>query len=581
MRPLLPVPLLAILSLVPALAAQEAGAAAGLPGSWGGGLIAGAQELHPIFRIEVDPSGGFTGTVDDDVQKLVGMPLSRVECSAAGAVVFEFALTGGMFEGAFAADGTRIAGTWKQRGAELPLELARVADLPPVPAETATALSGIWQGKLVIGAIELRVALHLSERAHGGLGGTFDSLDQGAMGIPVSRVDAAGEGRVRIAIGSLGALFEAGLDEEGRLAGGFRQGGLLIPLALERVEAVAAVPRPQTPQPPFPYRAEEVNYRNEAAGVSLAGTLTLPPGDRRFPAALLITGSGPQDRDEAIFQHRPFLVIADHLTRAGVAVLRVDDRGIGGSTVGAEPATSLAFAGDVAAGVAFLRARAEIDPARIGLIGHSEGGVIAPLVAAEDSRIAFLVLLAGTGEVGAKIIHDQSELIGRASGGDEETLARNRALQERLFALALDSSLDDEEAGRRLAEALRESPDFEPGEDSESAIAPQIAALNSRWMRFFLAHDPAPVLERVKCSVLALNGTLDLQVPCESNLAAIGAALDRGGNEDHEEVALPGLNHMFQHSATGLPSEYGSIEETFAPEVLAKMSEWILARAGD
>ncbi|MFQ5748669.1 MAG: alpha/beta hydrolase family protein, partial [Planctomycetota bacterium] len=461
----------------------------------------------------------------------------------------------------------------------IPLEMTRASGFPPLPAELRDRLAGVWEGALSIGAIELRLVFHLQAGGNGHLGGSMDSPDQGAKDIAVTRTDFLEDGRVRICIGSVGGAFEASLEERGDfLAGTFRQGGQELPLTLHRVAAPTRVNRPQTPKPPFPYRQEEVSYENKAGGVTLAGTLTLPPGEGPFPAALLITGSGAQDRDETIFQHHPFLVIADHLTRAGVAVLRVDDRGVGGSSRGPEGATTADFAGDVRAGVAFLRGRRTIDPARIGLIGHSEGGIIAPMVASEDKDLAFVVLLAGTGLPGGEILEMQSALIARASGGEEKSIAANRKIQKQLFSILADESLSPDAARERMRKAFLASPDLPEGKEGESVIRRQLAMLESPWMRFFIRLDPAPYLEKVKCPVLAMNGTLDLQVPCKEDLEAIGKALEKGGNPDFTLKKLPGLNHLFQHAETGLVTEYGHIEETFSEEALDLMTAWILER---
>jgi fermentation-respiration switch protein FrsA (DUF1100 family) len=487
-------------------------------------------------------------------------------------------MTGAVYTARLDEAGKRLQGTWRQRGAELPLDCSRMPGPPPLPAALRERLAGVWEGVLEVGAVELRVVFHLRARPDGALGGAMDSPDQGVEGIPITRVDFLGERRVRVAVGSVGATFEAALGKDGDLAGTYRQGGLSLPLALGRVETPTVVSRPQTPEPPFPYRQVDVTYANAADGVTLAGTLTLPDGGGPFPAALLITGSGPQDRDESVFQHRPFLVIADHLTRAGVAVLRVDDRGVGGSGAGSAPATTADFAGDVRAGVAFLRARPEIAPRRIGLIGHSEGGIIAPMVASADEAVAFVVLLAGTGLVGEQILYLQGELIGRASGLSEEMIAANRRTQQRLFAIVKDDDLAPPEARKRMTAVLKADENLPAGKEGEGVVSFQLARLDSAWLRFFVEHDPAPVLQRVRCPVLALNGTLDLQVPWKENLEAIREALQRGGNEDATVMALPGLNHLFQHAETGLVTEYGHLEETFSAEVLELMTTWILER---
>ncbi|MHC4219453.1 MAG: alpha/beta hydrolase family protein [Planctomycetota bacterium] len=582
MRKTLTAVLLAIWTLLPAAFAQQA--ATGLEtlvGTWEGFIPVGQGQLRTVLYLEPADEGGLTGTVDSPEQGAFGLPVSDVTLAEDGAVTITVALTGAVYTARLDEDAQRLTGTWRQRGAELPFECVRIPGPPPLPAELREQLAGVWEGVLSVGAIELRLVLHLRARSDGALRGAMDSPDQGANGLPVTRVDFLGEQQVRIAVGSVGATLEAALNEGGALAVNYRQGGMSLPLELHRVEAPTVVNRPQTPEPPFPYRQEEVTYENAADGVTLAGTLTLPQGEGPYPAALLITGSGPQDRDESIFQHQPFLVIADHLTRAGVAVLRVDDRGVGGSSVGRNPATTADFADDVRAGIAFLRARPDIAPDRIGLIGHSEGGVIAPMVASEDKAVAFVILLAGTGLVGDEILYLQGEVIARASGSTEEMIAANRRTQQQLFAILKDDGLAPQEARRRMTEVLKADPNLPQGEEGEGVISVQLALLESAWMRFFVEHDPGPVLQRVQCPVLALNGTLDLQVPWKENLEAIREALQRGGNEDATVTEIPGLNHLFQHAETGLVTEYGRLEETFSAEVLDLMATWILERVGD
>jgi len=567
-----------LLPLSAAAVAQQAGDR--LVGSWEGTLDGGAGSPGAtVVHIERDAAGELGGTVDSPGQKVWGLPLSGVEAGEDGAIRIELAMTAGVFEGGLDEAGDTLRGTWEQRGTSQEFVLARTAPPLPVPAEMIAPLTGVWEGPLVLGAVELRMVLNLSPDAAGRLRGSFDSPDQGATGIPVTRCDGLEGGELRISIGSLGASFVCTLADGGGLSGIFLQNGMALPMTLERVEQATEVRRPQTPLPPFPYRAEEVEYENPADSSTFAGTLTLPPGDGPFPAALLITGSGPQDRDESIFQHRPFLVIADHLSRAGVAVLRVDDRGVGGTRATVTGATTLTLAGDAAAGVAFLRGREEIDPARVGLIGHSEGGVIAPMVAAEDPELAFIILMAGTGEVGRKILLDQTELLARVAGEPEEDIARNRVIQEAIFDAVLDPGLEGDARRARVEELLRSHPEFEDGGPGDD-LAAVLSQVDNPWMRYFLTHDPAPVLERVTCPVLAMNGRLDLQVPWESNLAAIRAALTRGGNADSEVIDFPRLNHLFQEAETGLVTEYGKIEQTIAPVVLEKMEAWIRKRVG-
>ena len=307
-----------------------------------------------------------------------------------------------------------------------------------------------------------------------------------------------------------------------------------LPLTLTKTDKIAESARPQMPKPPYPYRAEDVTYENKAGGVKLAGTLTVPSGPGPFPAVILITGSGAQDRDESLLGHKPFLVLADYLSRRGIAVLRVDDRGVGGSTGHTKSSTSDDFAGDVLAGVDFLKGRKEIDPSKIGLIGHSEGGIIAPMAAARSKDIAFIVLMAGTGVPGDQILAAQGQLILKASGSSESEMKQERDVQKRLIDIIVQEK-DEKAAQVKLAAALKEilaaMPESErkavaekPGALSEAAVD----AFNNAWFRYFLTYDPRPTLRTVACPVLAINGEKDLQVPAKENLAEIEKALKRG-----------------------------------------------------
>ena len=327
--------------------------------------------------------------------------------------------------------------------------------------------------------------------------------------------------------------------------------------------------RPQDPKAPFPYRQEEVTYPSKEPGIKLAGTLTFPASGGPFPAALLITGSGAQNRNEEIMGHKPFLVLADSLTRRGIAVLRVDDRGVGGSSAGPPTATSLSFAQDVLAGESYLKSRPEINPNRIGLIGHSEGGIIAPMVAAQSPDVAFIVLMAGTGVKGEEVLTEQGKLVMRANGASEELIQENSKVQKMLFDV-IKSTSDSEAAEKQTRESLATvNPIIR-----DAALA-QLKMALSPWMRYFVTYDPQPALEKVKCPVLAINGEKDLQVPPGQNLPAIEKALRAGGNKDFKTIELPGLNHLFQTCKTGSIAEYSQIDETISPVALDLISSWI------
>lgn len=454
-------------------------------------------------------------------------------------------------------------------------------------AANAAGVEGIWQGSLDVGnGAKLRIVFNLANKG-GKLSGTMDSPDQGAKGIPLSNV-AFEKGTLKIGCTAVMGTYEGKQAKGGEIVGTWKQGPASLPLTVKKVKKAEAPARPQEPKPPFPYASAEVAYRNEVAKIKLAGTLTVPKGKGPHPAVLLITGSGGQDRDETIFGHKPFWVLADSLTRRGIAVLRVDDRGIGGSERGPANPTSMDFVEDVLAGITFLKSRKDIDPKRIGLMGHSEGGLIAPIVATRSKDVAYIVMLAGTGVTGEKILLAQAALIAKAGGTPDTAVAENRKLQEKCFAL-IRAEKDQPELERKLRALFNETVATQlaastPSEAEKAAIDAQVeqqlAMVRSTWMRFFIEFDPAPTLQKVRCPVLAINGEKDLQVPADENLDAIKAALDAGKNRNVTIQKLPGLNHLFQTCTTGAPSEYGTIEETFSPAALKVVSDWIAKRTG-
>ncbi len=437
-----------------------------------------------------------------------------------------------------------------------------------------------YSGKLTTGNVQMRLVFHLGKAKSGGYAATMDSPDQQQNGIPFDSAEIDGDKVVMKAKG-LAAEFEGKLtEEEKKLEGEWRQRGGKFPLSLEKFDGEPQANRPQTPKPPFPYQSVEVTYENAADDVKLAGTLTVPKGDGPHPAAILITGSGAQDRDETLFQQKPFWVIAEYLSRRGVAVLRVDDRGVGGSSGNVNESTSADFAGDVLSGIAFLKSRKEIDPQRIGLIGHSEGGLVAPLVAAKSSDVAFIVLLAGPAFPGTEILFQQGRALLKAGGASEADLVAQRELQAKIFAI-IEQTPDVDEARKLVATVAKDAtvsklpagPDRES--QAEAAGEAQARQVVSPWFRFFFKHDPRETLRQVKCPVLALNGEKDLQVLPQENLEGIRKILTESGNKRFEVVEFPGLNHLFQTAKSGLPLEYGQIEETIAPVVLDKLEKWI------
>lgn len=459
--------------------------------------------------------------------------------------------------------------------------LILTVSITPVMAQnTDGSIEGNWLGTLDVGGMKMRLVLKVV-KSGSGYTAKLDSVDQGANDLPIDSITFDG-GKVNFSAARLALSYEGRLDEKaGEISGTFKQGAASIPLVFHRVTEIAKPTRPQDPKKPYPYAEEEVSYRNEKDNIKLAGTLTLPPGEGKFPAVILITGSGTQDRDETILGHRPFLVLADYLTRKGIAVLRVDDRGAGSSELGSLTATTDNYVGDVLAGVEYLKSRKEIDQKKIGLIGHSEGGIIAPMAAVRSKDVAFIVMLAGTGQTGADIVLTQLDLIERKSGAKPELVAEKIDLQKSLFAI-ITSEPDNKKAEQKINEMLsaRKSKMNETQRKEfgkiEVDVKAGMSALLSPWYRYFLTYDPRPTLEKVQVPVLALNGENDLQVPAKENLELISAALKTAGNKDFTIKSFPQLNHLFQTSQTGLPNEYGTIEETIAPVILETIADWIL-----
>ncbi len=348
--------------------------------------------------------------------------------------------------------------------------------------------------------------------------------------------------------------------------------------------AAPAPARPQEPRLPYPYVVREVGY--QSGTIHLAGSLTLPAGPGPFVAAVLISGSGAQNRDEEMFGHRPFLILADRLTRAGIAVLRVDDRGVGGSTGVNDQATDEDFAGDALAGVRFLATQPEIAKGRIGLIGHSEGGVVAPLAASRSRDVAFVVLLAGTGLPGEAILMHQTQALLLAAHVPDEVVRQRLELERHILAIVRE---EKSEPVRRdlLRPLLREGLKMATpadiaalGGDAEAVIDSSARTMATPWYRFFVGYDPQPALRKVHVPVLALFGDKDMQVVADENMPAIAHALRDAGDKDVTIRNLKGLNHMFQDAGTGSPDEYATIEQTMSPEVLDIVTHWILDRFG-
>lgn len=448
-------------------------------------------------------------------------------------------------------------------------------------AQQEKELSGIWEGNLIISsAVELPIVFRFEKNEEGGYECKMDSPSQGAKDIPTESVTLINDS-VIVDVKVVNGSFEGVINwETSEITGKWNQGGQSFDLIVNKVEKATTVNRPQEPKEPFPYNSEDVFFENKSDKIFLAGTLTFPKEGKKFPAAVLISGSGPQNRDEELLGHKPFLVLSDHLTRNGYAVLRFDDRGVGESEGDFKSATTEDFAKDVLAAVEYLKTRNEIDHSRIGLIGHSEGGIIAPMAAIQNDKIAFIVLLAGTGLPGEEILYLQSRLIEEASGTPEEDIKRSLEFSSVIYD-AIKKSGDFVVAEKRIKEYFwREYMEMSDEDkqkigDPEAFLNIQLRVTLTPWFKFFLTYDPAPALEKVKCPVLAIIGEKDLQVPPKENLPAIEEALKRGGNQNYTVKELPGLNHLFQTAETGSPIEYAKIEETMAPLALDTITNWL------
>lgn len=449
------------------------------------------------------------------------------------------------------------------------------------------SIVGDWSGVLETEIMKATLVLHIHQDSRGALSANFDTLEH--SGTPIDEITF--DGRVlKFEIKRAFATFEGLLNNESTISGQFVQAGQSYSLAFERgIKSVEVLNRPQEPKPPFPYTEEHVIFDNLEAGITLSGTLTLPFSKKPSPVVLLISGSGPLDRDEALcpyrqlrhtnIGHKPFLVLADYLTRQGIAVLRWDKRGCGKSTGNYDKATTQDFASDVFAGVAYLKSRKEVNPNQIGLIGHSEGGIIAPMVAAGSKDVALIVLMAAPAVNGEEIIYEQSRLAQQANGESEETIAQDKNFLKQLITI-LKIEPDPQIAAGQLREIAKNHITLQEtqGKVNLAMMIAMRASANTEWWRYYILFDPSTALKQVKIPVLALYGELDRQVSPTQHLPTISKALGEGGNKDFTIVELPRLNHFFQTCQDGSFGEYAKIEETIAPSVLNLIAEWILER---
>lgn len=459
------------------------------------------------------------------------------------------------------------------------------------------SITGNWEGSLNVQGTSIPIIFHIYKDSTANYTATFDSPKQNAFNLACSNVIVVKDSvflMMQLIKGKYSAKLNGAFDQ---LTGVWQQGSASLPLDMKRTSDVATekkVNRPQTPKPPYPYKSEEVTYFNADKSIQFGATFTVPlpePGVEYFrapvyPTVILITGSGQQDRDETIFNHKPFAVMADYLTRQGIAVLRVDDRGIGKTSGNFSISTTADFEKDVETGIEYLKTRQDVDTGNIGLIGHSEGGMIAPMVAAERKDVKFIVLLAGPGVKISELMEQQNVDVMAGAGISKKDLDQFRLLYKELLALILKNN-DTATAKHLAADAFKKWQEGKSAstvmnttgvKDEKSMliyINSLVAEFNKPWFNYFLKFNPADYLSKVNCPVLALNGEKDIQVAVIENLEAIQGVLAKTNNRKYKTKLMPGLNHLFQHCKTCTVNEYAELEETFDMETLKIISDWI------
>lgn len=432
--------------------------------------------------------------------------------------------------------------------------------------QSQAQIEGYWKGEIDLGVQKLETTFDIKSDGNG-YSATFDVPAQGAFDIPVDETTFQ-DGKLQLTMSAMGASY-SGLLKQDVIEGEFTQHGMTFPLNLAKAEKKEQKKaRPQDPQPPFKYQIEEATFVNEKDGNTLVGTLTIPEGEGPFPAMVLVSGSGQQDRDEELMNHRPFWVIADYCALHGIAVLRYDDRGVGGSEGEVNNATSMDFSYDAEAAFDYLRNRKEINATKVGILGHSEGGIINFMVASRRPEVAFLVSLAGPSVNGIEVLKEQQKAILRASGMTEEAVQFNSNTNAQMFDI-IEASSSREEADSLLRQLVK------GWGYNEELIEQTVGQMASPWMYYFLRYDPSDAIVKTHCPALLLNGSKDLQVIASQNLPGYEKIIAENGKTNLTLRELPDLNHLFQHCETGSPNEYFEIEETISPEVLEMIVEFV------
>lgn len=576
MKTLIVIPTVVLLLAV----AANAQTSPAVTGSWLGTLDVKVAKLRIQLNIKKTKNGEFKGGMVSLDQSPVEIAFDRITVKED---VFEFEIKNlkVVFKGKISGKGTVITGEFNQMGQAFPLEFKKM-DKPVVKK-----LTEVWQGKMKAGAQQFDFQFRVYKDADGRKTVELDSFSEK---ITVPGEMEQKDSDVTISIPATKAKYVGKLDEKKEvIIGSWKQSGGEFPLNLKKVklDEVREITRnrPQTPKPPFEYQARDFEVRISDMKESfdsetvLAGTLTTPNGEGPFPTLIMISGSGPQDRDEQIFGHRPFFVYADHLAQHGYAVIRFDDRGIAKSKGNFATATSADFADDVEALLLWASKQAELDSKKLILCGHSEGGLIAPMVAARNQSVAGIVMLAGPGVSGEKIILNQTRKIAATAGATEGVLDMQEQMLTAIFGRLKSDLAPDDEFKTELKDSLKKEFEGVAGlEAILAAVDRSVVQFAVPWMKYFISYEPSTSLTKTVCPVFAVVGSNDLQVDPELNQPAIEEALKKAGNKDVTLTVLPKLNHLFQTSETGAPSEYNVLEETVSPVVLDAVTEWLDAR---
>lgn len=438
----------------------------------------------------------------------------------------------------------------------------------------AQEINGVWTGALKIQDVQLRINIHVDGNSENGYSAKFDSPDQGAFGIPFSEASFENN-KLACSDKAMGIAYEAELQHD-ELKGVWIQGGMSLPLNLERGTEPTLPNRPQEPTGDLPYKSKDVEVINAKAGVTLSATLTIPAGDGPFPAVILVSGSGPQDRNSEVFGHKPFLVLSDYLTRNGIAVLRYDDRGVGKSTGDFSAATSADFALDAESAFEFIINQPSINSKLVGIIGHSEGGMIAPMVAANNKEISFVVMIAGPAIPIDELLVAQTKAITQSTGASEAEIASAVDFNQKFYRFVKEQS-SIESTLNHLDNFLLENRFMNSEGEAESIdeMKSNIVPMLTPWFHYFISYDPKENLSKIKSPVLAIYGSLDLQVPSQININSLEPVFQKSKIK-HSIIELKNHNHMMQIATTGGVNEYMQIEQTFSPEALLTISSWIL-----